>query len=185
MKLICPNCSSIKFVKNGKSRHGNQRYRCKDCGDTFGEVDHRAVDPTLKEAALRAYADGVGQRQTERLVGVSHNSIMNWVKAEIAGKALEKIDPSTIEYVEADELWSYVAEKKAIFGSGGLLIALPEKYSDGLWAVATPLQPKSWVRRFLAALSSLSAPTSGTPTIESSRLKNAKSAKPTPTPSKA
>lgn len=110
---------------------------------------------------------------------------MNWVKAEVAGKALAKIDPSSIEYVEADELWSYVAEKKALFGSGGLLIALPEKYSAGLWAVATPLQPKSWVRRFLAALSSLSAPTSGTLTTESLQMKNAKLAKPIPSQSKA
>jgi len=181
----CTTCGSNKSVKNGTSRHGHQRYRCNQCGATFGELDRRRVDDSLKEQALRHYAEGVGQRVTERLLGVSHNSVMNWVKQEVAGKALAKIDPSAITYVEADELWSYVSEKKEIFGSGGLLIALPEKYSGGLWAVATPLQPASWVRRFLAALSSLTPATSGTPTTESSSKKGVKRARPTPSPSKA
>ena len=65
------------------------------------------MDDSLKEQALRQYAEGVGQRATERLLGVSHNSVMNWVKQEVAGKALAKIDASAITYVEADELWSY------------------------------------------------------------------------------
>lgn len=143
------------------------------------------MDDSLKEQALRQYAEGVGQRATERLLGVSHNSVMNWVKQEVAGKALAKIDASAITYVEADELWSYVSEKKEIFGPGGLLIALPEKYSGGHWAVATPLQPASWARRFLAALNSLTPATSGTATTASSGKKSAKRAKPTPSPSKA
>ena len=55
----------------------------------------------------------MGLRATERLVGVSHNSMMNWVKSEIAGKALAKVDASAISFVEADKLWSYVGKKKS------------------------------------------------------------------------
>ena len=117
------------------------------------------VPQALKQSALQPYAEGVGLRATERLVGVSHNSVMNRVKSEIAGKALAKVDASAISFVEADKLWSYVGKKKQ-FGCGGLLIALPKEFLAERWAIATPQQPGRWVRRFLAALQSLTPPTS-------------------------
>lgn len=181
----CTACSSTQLVKNGRSRHGYQRYRCKSCGTTFGDLDRRLVPDELKESALQHYAEGVGLRATERLVGVSHNSVMNWVKQEVAGKALAKVDASEIRYIEADELWTYVGEKKVQFGSGGLLIALPKEYSAGSWAIVTPLQPKRWVRRFLAALQSLTPPMNTSATTTSLIQSSTSKAKRTRTPSKA
>ena|GEM_PF-6829763 len=70
------------------------------------------------------YLEGVGQRATERLVGVSHNSVMNWVLEEVGGKALAHVSASEVEWVEADELWTYVGKKKRAAGYGGLLIVL-------------------------------------------------------------
>jgi transposase-like protein len=169
------------MVKNGRSRHGHQRYRCKKCGATFGDLDRRVVPDDLKDNALRHYAEGVGLRATERLVGVSHNSVMNWVKQEVAGKALAKIDESQLSYVEADELCSYIGQKKELFGCGGLLIVLPEEFSAGSWAIATPQRPARWVRRFLAALQSLT-PLTNTPVTTPSLTKASTSkAKRTPT----
>ena len=185
MTILCTTCSSTQSVKNGRSRHGHQRYRCKSCGATFGDLDRRLVSDALKESALQHYAEGVGLRATERLVGVSHNSVMNWVRQEIAGKALAKVDVSEISYVEADELWSFVGQKKEQFGSGGLLIALPKEYSAGSWAIVTPLQPKRWVRRFLAALQSLTPPTNTGATTSSSIPRSTSKAKRIPTPSRA
>lgn len=129
------------------------------CKLTFGDLDRRLVADDVKENALRHYAEGVGLRATERLVGVSHNSVINWVKQEVAGKALAKIDTCELTHVQADELWSYIGQKNAPFGSGGLLIPLPREFSAGLWAIVTPLQPEHWVRKFLMALQSLTAPT--------------------------
>ena len=102
----------------------------------------------------------MGLRATERLVGVSHNSVMNWVKREIAGKALAKVDASAISFVEADKLWSYVGQKKEQFGCAGLLIALPKEFLAGRWAIAIPQRPGRWMRGFLVALQSLRPPTS-------------------------
>ena len=86
--MNCPHCANIHVVKNGISRHGHQRWLCRECGRTFGAKNHRLVAPELKEFALRHDMEGVGPRATERLVGVSHNSLMNWVKQEVAGKVL-------------------------------------------------------------------------------------------------
>jgi transposase-like protein len=49
------------------------------------------VAPETKAAALAQYLEGVGQRATERLLGVSHNSITNWVKQAVFGQALNRI----------------------------------------------------------------------------------------------
>jgi transposase-like protein len=181
MQILCNSCQSAEVVKNGRSRHGHQRYRCKSCAATFGELDRRRVPEPLKESALKHYAEGVGLRATERLVGVSHNSVMNWVRQDIAGKALAKVDASELSYVEADELWSYVREKKEPFGCGGLLIALPKEFSAGRWVIAIPRQPRRWVRRFLAALQSLTPVTTTRATASSSAKTATSRAKRTPT----
>lgn len=56
--------------------------------------------------------EGVGQRATERLLGVSHNSITNWVEKAVCGKVLKATPAEKVEWVEADELWTYIAKKK-------------------------------------------------------------------------
>ena len=71
------------------------------------------MDPAKREAALAQYMEGVGQRATERLLGVSHNSITNWVKAEVCGKVLQATPAEKVAWVEADELWTYASKKDA------------------------------------------------------------------------
>ena len=112
--MNCPHCHTANCVKNGTSRHGHQRWRCQVCHKTFGEKDRRLVAPEKKAAALAHYLEGVGQRATERLLGVSHNSITNWVKQAVFGQALKPTPAEKVEWVEADELWTYIAKKKTI-----------------------------------------------------------------------
>ena len=162
--MTCQHCESPTVVKNGSSRHGRQRWLCRACGRTSGERDHRRVEPQKKASALAHYLEGVGLRATERLVGVSHNSVMNWVMEAVEGKALARVAPEEVGWVEADELWTYVGQKKQPAGSGGLLIVLPRKSADGRWGIVEPRRPSDWMRNFLTQPTSPSAPTSGTPT---------------------
>jgi IS1 family transposase len=111
MWMKCAHCGSDQLVMNGKSRHGNQRWLCRECGRTCGESDRRRVPGEKRKAALHHYLEGVGQRATGRLVGVSHNSVMNWVLKAAEGKALAPVHSDEVEIVEADELWSFVGKK--------------------------------------------------------------------------
>ena len=183
--MECPHCQTAHTVKNGISRHGHQRWRCQKCKKTFGEKDRRLVAPEKKAAALAQYLEGVGQRATERLLGVSHNSITNWVKKAVGGKVLKAVPAEKVEWVEADELWTYVAKKKMIAGSGGLLIVLPSASWAGRWGIVEPKQRSGWMRSFLAPSTSSSPPTSGIPTEKSSPKQPMFKAKPIPSPSKA
>ena len=162
--MTCQHCESPTEVKNGSSRHGRQRWLCRACGRTSGERDHRRVEPQKKASALAHYLEGVGLRATERLVGVSHNSVMNWVLEAVEGRALARVAPEEVEWVEADELWTYVGRKKRPAGSAGLLIVLPRESADGRWGIVEPRRPSDWMRNFLTQPTSPSAPTSGTPT---------------------
>ena len=70
--------------------------------------------PEKKAAALAQYLEGVGQMATERLLGVSHNSITNWVKKAVAGQVLQATPAEKVTWGEADELWTYVAKKSGL-----------------------------------------------------------------------
>lgn len=183
--MNCPHCHTDQIVKNGTSRHGHQRWRCQQCQKTFGDQDRRLVAPETKAAALAQYLEGVGQRATERLLGVSHNSITNWVKQAVAGQVLKATPAEKVEWVEADELWTYIAKKKMIAGSGGLLIVLPSASWAGRWGIVEPRPRSGWMRSFLTPPTSSSRPTSGTLTAKSSDSPATSKARRTHSPSKA
>jgi hypothetical protein len=183
--MKCCHCTSARVVKNGRSRHGHQRWLCRDCHRTCGERDRRRVPPDQRAAALNHYLEGVGLRATERLVGVSHNAVMNWVLEAVADKVLAQVPPGTVEWVEADELWTYVGKKNKRVGYGGLLIVIPSRSAAGRWGIVAPKRPSGWMRNFLMPRISLSAPTFGIPTVKSSAATGICKAKPTPSPSRA
>ena len=89
------------------------------CKRTFGEKDLRLIDPEIKKLALAMYAEGIAARKIERLLGVSHNSVLGWVKKEVQEKALQAPAIKDLEVVEADEMWSYVGSKNSLSGYSG------------------------------------------------------------------
>ena len=75
--------------------------------------------PAKRASALAHYLEGVGLRATERLVGVSHNAVMQWVLEAVEGKVLAAVPPEEVEWVEADELWTYVGQKNGLLAVVG------------------------------------------------------------------
>jgi transposase-like protein/AcrR family transcriptional regulator len=79
-KMICPNCQSDRVAKNGHQQ-GKQRYICRECGRQF--VDRyveRGYPLEMRQRCLDLHAQGVSFREIERSTGVSHNTVINWVK---------------------------------------------------------------------------------------------------------
>lgn len=89
------------------------------CRKTFGDKDLRLIDSDTKKLALEMYAEGIAARKIERLLKVSHNSVLGWVRKEVEGKALKPTPSHELQVVEADEMWSYVVSKNIQSGSGG------------------------------------------------------------------
>jgi AcrR family transcriptional regulator len=79
--MICAKCGSDRVTKNGH-RHHKQRYICRDCGKQFAdEYSLRGYPPVVKQQCLLLRQQGMSFRAIERQTGVSHNTVINWVKS--------------------------------------------------------------------------------------------------------
>ncbi len=111
--MICPDCQSTNINKNGHNR-GKQNYLCKDCGRQFiDSYSLKGYPDSVKQHCLHLYVEGNGFRRIQRLTGVCHNTVINWVKK--AGESLpEQPDYDEIpEVTQVDELQTYVGKKAA------------------------------------------------------------------------
>lgn len=79
--LSCPKCQSDSIVKSGIIKD-RQRYLCKSCNYYF-TVNKlgKKIDDYYVTKALQLYLEGLSFREIERIIGVSHVSISNWVKS--------------------------------------------------------------------------------------------------------
>jgi transposase-like protein len=114
--MQCPYCQSNQTVKNGR-RNGKQSYLCRSCSRQFRETyTLQGYSPKVKEHCLKLYVNGMGFRAIERVTGVCHKTVINWVKqAEQAIRAQNSEIPET---AQLDELQTFVGSKKLKFGSG-------------------------------------------------------------------
>ena len=70
-----------------------------------------------REEAISLYLEGVGFRGIERLTGISHVTVMRWVRA-----LAERINENTSEdnrrvaIMELDEMWHFVGKKRQMLG---------------------------------------------------------------------
>jgi transposase-like protein len=80
--MICPTCQSLKIAKNGHHKN-RQRYICKDCQRQFSDRQlSRGYPPEVKQQCLDLRRQGHSFREIERQTGVSHNTVINWVKQQ-------------------------------------------------------------------------------------------------------
>ncbi|MEM7553503.1 MAG: TetR family transcriptional regulator [Cyanobacteria bacterium P01_A01_bin.84] len=86
--IKCPYCESERISKNGH-RNNKQRYICKECGKQFLETySPKGYPEEVKQECLDLYRGGMGFRGIEKKTGISHNTVINWVKQ--AGISLNK-----------------------------------------------------------------------------------------------
>jgi AcrR family transcriptional regulator/transposase-like protein len=79
-KMICPDCQSDRVAKNGHQQ-GKQRYVCRGCGRQFlDRYNERGHPLEIRHKCLDLHQQGVSFREIERSTGVSHNTVINWVK---------------------------------------------------------------------------------------------------------
>ena len=123
----CPSCASTSYVKHGKVK-GVQRYLCKTCGYKFTVAKKgKGIEKGYVVRAVQLYLEGMGFRAIERVLGVSHVSVMNWVKQLGEGIELIRLEEKEVAVAEVDELCSFVGVKKTSYGSGLLLTGRAKK----------------------------------------------------------
>jgi transposase-like protein/IS1 family transposase len=113
-------CTHKRSQKYGKTKSGEQRYRCLDCGKTFVEstqlLDGMTIGSDKAAHIVKCLIEGTGVRSTSRIVGVSKNTVLDLLVL-IGQRCAMFLDDTVVGVkvrdVQADEIWSrvYCSEK--------------------------------------------------------------------------
>jgi transposase-like protein len=136
--IACPKCQHQEVVKSGVVK-GRQRYQCKKCLYSFTVFkDGKNIDPYYVIKALQLYIEGVSLREIERLIGVSHVSVINWVKKyKIQAPENREYRP-TYKVLKHAELIEYLSNRETIKDSGMIITELGDKFMLIKWEKFKP-----------------------------------------------
>lgn len=129
----CPNCKSIKVIKSGVIKD-RQRFKCKACSYYF-TVDKmgKNINDYYVTKAIQLYVEGVSYREIERILGVSHVSVMNWVKKYKISRPENTDYHPTYRILSHAELIEFIAKKDQLSGAGMMITELGDKFMLIKW----------------------------------------------------
>jgi transposase-like protein len=129
----CPNCNSDQSIKSGIIKN-RQRYKCKDCSYYF-TVNKlgKKIDDYYVNKALQLYLEGLSYREIERILGISHVSILNWVKKYNTKRPNNTKYHPTYKILNSEELGIYFQNKNNITGAGVVVTELGDKFMLIKW----------------------------------------------------
>jgi transposase-like protein len=132
-QIACPKCQSEVLIKSGVVK-GRQRYRCKNCQYSFTVLkEGKQIDPYYVIKALQLYIEGVTYREIERILGISHVTVMNWVK-KYSIKMPENNDyHPTYKVLDHAELLNFFENKNVLKSAGCIITELGDKFMVIKW----------------------------------------------------
>lgn len=131
--LNCPRCKSDEIAKSGVVK-GRQRFHCKACNYYFTVMkEGKNIDPYYVIKALQLYIEGISLREIERILGISHVSVLNWVR-KYNIKAPEHYDyRPTYKVLSHEELIGFIRDRESLRSSGCMITELGDKFMVIKW----------------------------------------------------
>lgn len=129
----CPKCESISVIRSGVVNQ-RQRYKCKKCQYYFTvrRIGKR-IDRYYIIKALQLYLEGLSYREIERLLGISHVTVSNWVRQyELKVPPGREYRP-TYQILKHEELIDYLADKDHLNQASVIITQLGDKYMVIRW----------------------------------------------------
>jgi IS1 family transposase/transposase-like protein len=128
-KIKCLHCNSEDISKRGTTKEGKQRYACNNdkcvINSFILDYTYKGCLPNIKSQIIEMAMNSSGIRDTARVLKISPVTVIKELKkknsiSKINLKELEnlknlndvKVDIVKVIDVEADEMWSYVGNKK-------------------------------------------------------------------------
>jgi transposase len=93
----------------------------------------KRVDDYFVLKALQLYLEGVSYREIERLLGVSHVSVMNWVKQYGIKRPKNYDYHPTYRILKRDELLELLQDSSYTSGKGLLITEVGDKFMVIHW----------------------------------------------------
>ena len=130
----CPKCHSKNFVKSGIIKE-RQRFKCKSCNYYFTvQKLGKRIEGEYVIKALQLYLEGISFREIERILNVSHVSVMNWVKTYNIKrpKTTVNIQPE-VQILKHKEVLALLDDESNIDHGGLLVTPMDSKYLVLTW----------------------------------------------------
>lgn len=129
----CPRCNNHQIVKSGIVNE-KQRYRCKKCNYYFTvNKIGKKIDEYYVTKALQLYMEGLSYREIERILGISHVTISNWVKEFRVKKPSHNDYHPTYKIYNHLELIEFLKSKENLSGAGMVITELGDKFMLIKW----------------------------------------------------
>lgn len=131
--LSCPKCLGNHIIKSGVINN-KQRYLCKKC-NYFFTVNKigKKIDDYYVTKALQLYLEGLSYREIERILGVSHVTVSNWVKTFNIKKPSHASHHPTYKIFSHLELIEHLKNKELLSGAGMIITELGDKFMLIKW----------------------------------------------------
>ena len=131
--LACPKCQSSNIIKSGVI-NSKQRYLCKKC-NYFFTVNKigKKIDDYYVTKALQLYLEGLSFREIERIIGISHVTVSNWVKTFNIKKPSHANYHPTYKILSHLELNEYLKNKELLSGAGMIITELGDEFMLIKW----------------------------------------------------
>jgi len=130
----CPKCHSKNFVKSGIIKE-RQRFKCKSCNYYFTvQKLGKRIEGEYVIKALQLYLEGISFREIERILNVSHVSVMNWVKTYNIKrpKTTANVHPE-VQILKHGEVLALLGDESNIDDGGLLVTPMDSKYLVLTW----------------------------------------------------
>lgn len=129
----CPKCQNEHIIKSGIIKE-RQRYWCKKCNYYFTVSKiGKKIDDYYVTKALQLYLEGISYREIERILGVSHVTVSNWVKAYKVKKPNQTDYHPTYKIFSHTELVEFLKLKENLSGAGMIITELGDKFMLIKW----------------------------------------------------
>lgn len=130
---VCPNCQSKETTKSGIINE-RQRYKCKKCGYHFTVLKQgKKIDEAYITKAIQLYLEGLSYREIERLMNISHVTVVNWIKKYQIKRPEKTKHLQTFHLMTTDEVSKYILEPKNFKNRGIILNKIGEKFMVIKW----------------------------------------------------
>ncbi len=138
--VCCPKCRRVQYILYGSAK-GKKRYKCKNCDCQFTKNIKNGREIRVKVYALMLYLSGLSMNMISKIVGVSRQAVMQWMRNFEAEFHLSK-EQGKVFKIELSKIPDFIMKSDKTLNSKKFFVAKLEGCSAFIFANEPPKDAK-------------------------------------------